>query len=88
MLKLCPYPRNMRYSIVEGPANAKWKARLDGWLANTKHIYLREYYFCGCIFYPRPIADSAAVDLRSWAAIMHTESYNSQNCRFRIALEL
>jgi hypothetical protein len=49
---------------VEGQANAKWKERLDGWLANTKHIYLREYYFCGCIFYPRPIADSAAVDLR------------------------
>ena len=63
-LKLCPYPRNMRYGIVEGKANAKWKERLDGWLANTRHIYLREYYFCGCIYYPRPIADSAAVDLR------------------------
>ena len=63
-LKLCPYPRNMRYGIVEGPSNANWKKRLDGWLENTKNIYLREYYFCGCIYYPRPIADGAALDLR------------------------
>ena len=63
-LKLCPYPRNMRYGIVEGPSNSNWKKRLDGWLENTKNIYLREYYFCGCIFYPRPIADGAALDLR------------------------
>ncbi len=64
ILKLCTYPRNMRYGIVENPANAGWKKRLDGWLENTKNIYLREYYFCGCIFYPRPIADGAALDLR------------------------
>ena len=63
-LKFCPYPRNMRYSIVEGAVNSNWKDRLDGWLANTRNIYLREYYFCGCIFYPRPVADGAALDLR------------------------
>ena len=64
ILKFCPCPRNMRYGIVEGPSNANWKKRLDGWLENTKNIYLREYYFCGCIYYPRPIADGAALDLR------------------------
>ena len=63
-LKWCPYPRNMRESVTEGPSNKNWKERLDGWLANTPEIYLREYYFCGCIYYPRPIADTAAVDLR------------------------
>ena len=63
-LKWCPYPRNMRESVTAGPSNANWKERLDGWLANTPEIYLREYYFCGCIYYPRPIADTAAVDLR------------------------
>ena len=63
-LSWCPYPRNMKESIVEGPSNANWKERLDGWLAITKNIYYREYYFCGCIIYPRPIADTAAPDLR------------------------
>ena len=63
-VKFCPYPRNMRYSIADGPVNGIWRRQLDGWLANTKNIYLREYYFCGCIYYPRPIADTAAVDLR------------------------
>ena len=63
-LKWCPYPRNMRESVTTGPTNASWKERLDGWLANTPEIYLREYYFCGCIYYPRPVADTAAVDLR------------------------
>ena len=28
-------------------------------------MYWREYYFCQCITYPRPIADTAAVDLRA-----------------------
>ena len=64
ILKFCPYPRNMRYGIVESKDNANWKARLDGWLENTQNIYLREYYFCGCIYYPRPIADGAVKDLR------------------------
>lgn len=63
-LEWCPYPRNMKESIVEGPSNANWKERLDGWLAVTKSIYYREYYFCGCIIYPRPITDTVAVDLR------------------------
>ena len=64
ILKWCPYPRDMRFPIVKGPANEVWKKRLDGWLANTPNVYLREYYWCGCIFFPRPIADTAAVDLR------------------------
>ena len=63
-LEWCPYPRNMKESIVKGPSNANWKERLDGWLSATKNIYYREYYFCGCIVYPRPIADTIAVDLR------------------------
>lgn len=63
-LKFCPYPRNMRYGIIESEDNANWKRRLDGWLDNTPNIYLREYYFCGCIYYPRPVADGAAKDLR------------------------
>jgi len=67
-LMWCPYPRNMRGSVVEDPTNAKWKERLDGWLAKTPNLYFREYYFCGCIYYPRPMADTAAVDLRYIAA--------------------
>jgi len=68
VLKWCPYPRDMRHPIAEGPANAVWKRRLDGWLENTPNVYLREYYWCGCIFFPRPIADIAAVDFRHCAA--------------------
>lgn len=63
-LEWCPYPRNMKESVVEGPSNANWKDRLDGWLAKTTNLYYREYYFCGCIVYPRPIADTIAPDLR------------------------
>lgn len=64
ILKFCPYPRNMRESVMEGPSNRSWRAKVDGWLANTPELYWREYYFCQCIMYPRPIADTAAVDLR------------------------
>ena len=60
---LCPYPRNMKESVVEGPSNAKWRKRVDAWLANTPNIYWREYYFCGCIYFPRPIADTEKPDL-------------------------
>lgn len=63
-LKFCPYPRNMRESVVEGPSNANWRKRIDGWLDNTPELYWREYYFCGCIHFPRPIADTAVTDLR------------------------
>ena len=64
ILKFCPYPRNMRESVVEGPSNVKWRERIDEWLVNTPMMYWREYYFCGCIYYPRPMADTAATDLR------------------------
>ena len=64
ILKFCPYPRNMRESVFEGPSNRKWRDRMEGWLENTPGMYWREYYFCQCIMYPRPIADTAAVDLR------------------------
>ena len=64
ILKFCPYPRNMRESVMEGPSNADWRKKVDGWLANTPELYWREYYFCQCIMYPRPIADTAAIDLR------------------------
>lgn len=67
ILKFCPYPRNMRESVMEGPSNAKWRDRINGWFDNTPGIYWREYYFCQCISYPRPIADTAAVDLRKIA---------------------
>lgn len=63
-LKFCPYPRNMREGVFGGSSNAKWAERVEGWLTNTPNLYWREYYFCGCIFYPRPIADTAAADLR------------------------
>jgi hypothetical protein len=64
ILKFCPYPRNMREGVIDGASNAKWRARIDEWLANTPEMYWREYYFCGNIYYPRPIADTAAKDLR------------------------
>ena len=64
ILKFCPYPRNMRESIFEGISNRKWRDRMEGWLENTPEMYWREYYFCQCIMYPRPIADTAAIDLR------------------------
>lgn len=64
VLKFCPYPRNMRESVFEGPSNRQWRDRAVGWLANTPSIYWREYYFCQCVYYPRPICDTAAVDLR------------------------
>lgn len=67
ILKFCPYPRNMRESVMDGPSNAKWRERLDGWFANTPELYWREYYFCQCISYPRPMADTAAHDLREIA---------------------
>lgn len=67
ILKFCPYPRNMRESVMEGVSNVKWRDRINGWLANTPEMYWREYYFCQCIGYPRPIADTAAVDLRAIA---------------------
>ena len=61
-LEFCPYPRDMKQSIFEGPDCADWKRMADGWLARTKNIFWREYYFCGCIYYPRPISDTAEVD--------------------------
>ena len=67
IMKFCPYPRNMKESVLFGRTNAKWRRRADGWLANTPELYWREYYFCQCIFYPRPIADTAALDLREIA---------------------
>ena len=63
-LEFCPYPRNMKQSVVEGADNRKWRERIDGWLKLTDNIFWREYYFCGCIYYPRPISDTAAVDFR------------------------
>jgi hypothetical protein len=54
----------MRESVMVGDANAKWRDRVNGWLANTPELYWREYYFCQCITYPRPMADTAAIDLR------------------------
>lgn len=65
ILKFCPYPRNMRESVFEGPSNRMWRERADGWLANTPSLYWREYYFCQCVYYPRPICDTAALDLRA-----------------------
>ena len=64
ILKFCPYPRNMRESVMFGPSNEDWRRKVEGWLANTPELYWREYYFCQCIQYPRPMADTAAVDLR------------------------
>ena len=64
IIKFCPYPRDMRQSVAEGPSNRVMRAALDGWLKLTPNLYLREYYFCQCIYYPRPICDVAAVDLR------------------------
>ena len=85
VLKWCPYPRDMRQPLVQGDANAVWKDRLDGWLRNTPNVYLREYYWCGCIFFPRPIADTAALDLR-WCRAQgvrefYTECTRSDNDR-------
>ena len=67
ILKFCPYPRNMRESVMFGPSNAAWRQKVEGWLANTPELYWREYYFCQCILYPRPMADTAALDLREIA---------------------
>ena len=64
ILKFCPFPRNMRESVVEGPSNRLWRERTDAWLDNTPNIYWREYYFCSNQHFPRPICDGAAVDLR------------------------
>ena len=67
ILKFCPYPRNMRESVMDGPNNEKWREKVEGWLANTPELYWREYYFCQCIMYPRPMADTACIDLREIA---------------------
>ena len=67
ILKFCPYPRNMRESVMFGPSNEDWRKKVEGWLANTPELYWREYYFCQCILYPRPMADTAALDLREIA---------------------
>lgn len=63
-LEFCPYPRNMKQSVVAGADNATWRTRADGWLALTDNVFWREYYFCGCIYYPRPISDTVAPDYR------------------------
>lgn len=63
-LEFCPYPRNMKQSVMEGSDNQKWRERTNGWLALTKNIFWREYYFCGCIYYPRPISDTVETDFR------------------------
>ena len=63
-LEFCPYPRDMKQSVFEGPDCADWKRMADGWLSLTKNIFWREYYFCGCIYYPRPISDTAEVDFK------------------------
>lgn len=68
-LEFCPYPRNMKESVFEGPSCAEWRRRAEGWAALTRNLYWREYYFCGCIYYPRPISDTAAVDLRHCARL-------------------
>ena len=60
----CPYPRNMKESVVNGPSNVKWRERTDAWLNLTRNLYWREYYFCGCIYFPRPIAETVAEDMR------------------------
>ena len=57
----------MRESVMFGPSNVAWRQRVEGWLANTPELYWREYYFCQCILYPRPMADTAALDLREIA---------------------
>ena len=81
-LKFCPYPRNMRESVVEGPSNVNWRKRIDGWLDNTPEMYWREYYFCGCIHFPRPIADTAAIDLRYIRSRGVREVYTDSPGRF------
>ena len=81
-LKFCPYPRNMRESVVEGKSNENWRRRIDGWLDNTPELYWREYYFCGCIHFPRPIADTAAVDLRYIRSRGVREVYTDSPGRF------
>lgn len=63
-LEFCPYPRNMKQSVVAGADNETWRKRADGWLALTDNLFWREYYFCGCIYYPRPISDTVAPDYR------------------------
>jgi hypothetical protein len=60
----CPYPRNMKESAIGGPSNVKWRERTDEWLGLTRNLYWREYYFCACIYFPRPIAETVAEDLR------------------------
>ena len=67
ILKFCPYPRNMRESVMFGPSNVAWRQKVEGWLANTPELYWREYYFCQGVQYPRPMADTAAEDLREIA---------------------
>lgn len=68
-LEFCPYPRNMKQSVFEGPDCAEWRRRAEGWAMLTRNLYWREYYFCGCTYYPRPIADTAAVDFRHCARL-------------------
>ena len=63
-VEFCPYPKDMKESVFDGPANVKWRDRALGWLDLTDNVYWREYYFCGCIYYPRPISETAAVDFR------------------------
>ena len=66
IVKFCPVERNMRQSVVSGKdaKNAEYRRRLDEWLSKTSELYWREYYFCGCVYYPRPVADTAVEDLR------------------------
>lgn len=74
-LEFCPYPRNMKESVFEGPSCTEWRRRAEGWAALTRNLFWREYYFCGCIYYPRPISDTAAVDLRHCARLGMPDVY-------------
>ena len=62
-INFCPYVRNDKQTL-HGPTNAKRLARTDKYAEMSKKLIWREYYYCSGGFFPRPLANIAAQDLR------------------------
>ena len=62
-INFCPYVRNDKQTL-HGQSNAKWLARTDRYAAMSKNLIWREYYYCSGGYFPRPLANIVAQDLR------------------------
>ena len=62
-INFCPYVRDDKQTL-HGPANAKWLERTDKYAEMSKNLIWREYYYCSGGYFPRPLANVVAQDLR------------------------